>query len=174
MPNCCTSARAVVMSTMTCWFWVRSVTLSWWVLLGWPDAAGQVEDQVILQFDRDPGRRAAARRADPIDRDRAQPLAQSRAAGERLLAVKRLEAAGQKGAERQRRRRDRRSGRPSIDGHATTFTILCGTTMTFFGRLPSRAFCTASSARTAASISAGRGVARHGHVRPLLTVNLDR
>src|SRR5262249_22795670 len=38
--------------------------------------------------------------------------------------------------------------------HATTLTILCGTTITFFGGLPSSARFTASRAKTAVSISA--------------------
>src|SRR5262249_53459575 len=51
----------------------------------------------------------------------------------------------------------RREGRrlPTDPGpcHATTLTILCGTTITFLGGLPSSARFTASSAKTAVSIS---------------------
>ena len=46
--------------------------------------------------------------------------------------------------------------------------------ITFFGGLPSSARFTASSARTAASISALRGVRAHRHVGALLAVDLDR
>ena len=91
-------------------------------------------------------------------------------------AVKRLEAAGEQAgtpASSARATGQIRRGR-ACGAQATTFTILCGTTMTFFGRLPSSARCTASSARTAASISAIFGVPRHGHVGPLLAVDLHR
>ena len=37
MPNCWTSGRAVVMSTMICWLCVETWTLSTWVLLDWPE-----------------------------------------------------------------------------------------------------------------------------------------
>ena len=53
----------------------------------------------------------------------------------------------------------------------TTFTILCGTTMTFFGLLPSSAFFTASRARTAASISefpASRATVTSARFLPLI------
>src|SRR3954469_15320864 len=40
------------------------------------------------------------------------------------------------------------------ESYATTFTILCGTTMTFLGALPSSARRTASNSSTARSISA--------------------
>ena len=46
--------------------------------------------------------------------------------------------------------------------------------ITFFGDLPSSALFTASSARTAASISALAASRAHGHVRALLAVNLHR
>ena len=174
MPNCCTSGRAVVMSTMTCWFCVDELDLE---LMGRAAGRAPPVKSKIRSFCSSTAMRASGV---PLGAsigstvDRAQALAQARAAGQRLLAVERLEAAGQQAAKRQRGRQTRRSGRPSLGGQATTFTILCGTTMTFFGRLPSSAFCTASSASTAASISAAVGVARHGDVGPLLAVDLDR
>src|SRR5262245_16779619 len=42
----------------------------------------------------------------------------------------------------------------SVTRYTTTFTIRCGTTITLRGALPSSARCTASSASTAASITA--------------------
>ena len=58
--------------------------------------------------------------------------------------------------------------------YATTFTILCGTTMTFLGALPSSARCTASNSSTAALDLGISGVARDRHVGALLAVDLHR
>ena len=109
------------------------------------------------------------------------------AAGERSSAVLRRPKSGRAKQPRQMHNGRMQARSAEADGprsrpaqgrrpaaHATTFTILCGTTITFFGRLPSSARCTASSASTAASISAVVGVARHGDVGALLAVDLHR
>ena len=64
-----------------------------------------------------------------------QALAQARAAGQRFLAIKRLEAAGQQAGQCECGRQTGEAGDRRVGAHATTFTILCGTTMTFFGLL---------------------------------------
>ena len=96
----------------------------------------------------------AARRVDQQNIDAAEPIAQSGAAARRPFAVERLETGGGQGRQRRSRRQTGRAPKQRTVSQATTFTILCGTTMTFFGRLPASARCTASRARTALSMSA--------------------
>ena len=63
---------------------------------------------------------------------------------------------------------------PTCLPQTTTFTILCGTTITFLGGFPSSARWTASSASTAASILRGVSVAGNRDFSAPLAVDLYR
>ena len=110
-------------------------------------AAGQFEISSLR--DLEPPAATPACRSAPsmrVDLHLRERGADRHAAVHRARRIERLEARGVE------RRASAQHGCDARD-YATTFTILCGTTMTFFGGLPSSARCTASSASTAASIS---------------------
>ena len=94
----------------------------------------------------------------------------------RAGAVKRLPAAGGQPGRRSAPPRNAPARRAPCHWRrlATTLTIRPGTMITFLGDLPSSAFFTASSARTAASISALLASRGDRHFRPLFAVNLYR
>ena len=72
-----------------------------------------------------------------------------------MRAVERLPAAGGEAGRGEHHRKPDRPGAAALpEVQATTLTIRRGTMITFFGDLPSSTLFTASSARTAASISA--------------------
>ena len=136
-------------------------------------AAGEVEQQRIADLDREPRLVGAFRRLDLQDVDRAQVVAQDRAAGHRALAIERLEAARRPGPASASAAAIRAEpGLPRLS--ATTLTILCGTTITFLGGLPvKRPFYRIE--RQNGSLDLGvRRIAGNCDIGALLAVDLDR
>ena len=119
-------------------------------------AAMKIELQGVAHADGDALHRRAERRLDRRDVDRGKPGVDAvRHPAECCMrAVERLETAGGEARRGENDGKPDQPARAACGAQATTLTIRCGTTITFFGALPSSTFFTASRARTAASISA--------------------
>src|SRR5579871_2643001 len=140
-------------------------------------AAVDVEHQRVADVDRDARFRRSVGGGNLRDVDGAHRRLDVGATAERVIAVNRLEAARQQAGRRERRDQPDKFRNPQCTPQGarvtqtTTFTILCRTIMTFLGCLPSKAFLTASSARTPASISsfaASRATVTSARFLPLI------
>ena len=133
-------------------------------------AAVQFERQRVADFDAEP-RFARAFGLSTGGKSTPSSLFAQRRRAVGMFGVQRLEAAG---GQRRQRGDDQQAERRCAVVIQTTFTILCGTTMTLRTALPSSACFTASSAKTAASISGFWARARNRDLAALLAVDLDR
>ena len=103
-------------------------------------AAVEIVLQRVARTDRDARRGRSLPRPDRRDVDLGELVAHAFVFGRGIAAVERLEAAGDEAGNRQNDA-EPRDGAAFRCVQATTLTILCGTTITFFGALPSRARC---------------------------------
>ena len=127
------SGRAVVMSTITC-CWCRAEPDVEPVGRRVGAVAPPVRPKISSSRTSTPtrARRRAVRRLDRRDLDAGKLVGRAGWAADRVVAVERLEAAGGQAGQRQNGQQD---AAKVARFQATTLTILCGTTMTFFGLL---------------------------------------